>query len=723
MIDRLHWGFVAGVVVLVIDAAVPLALAHRVATLRDEAAAAVATRADLTDLLSAYKDTETGQRGFMLTGRASFLEPYTTGRAVVARMLPELQQRFHDPQQRVRFAQLMEADRAEHAFQRLRIAQRSQDNWIDVEASEQGKRLMDRLRLTIADLSTTETLRSEALLQRVTVLQHWSSFSLIAITALDLLLFALLFRVMARSIRAERAASGALTTLNRELADEMALRNETLTRLQQQSERLNQVLHIQTGVAEARLDTDAFVQNLVQRMLAITPATGAAIEMLDGDEMVYTAASGSIAQFVGLRLSQNGSLSGLCVKTNEVMISHDTRVDTRVDRSAAAKVGAATMIVTPLVRAGKPVGVLKIVADQPHVFDDNAVQTLQLMAGALGAALGNQLQFQKNQALLRERNITLSTLKRELQRREEYEHKLLNQQATLHAITDAMPALVAFVDAQGYLRYCNSKYEKISGLPSARILGARLTDFIDDIHYREHQPHLERAFAGATAVYETSPVTSLGQRHHECHLIPQLDENDKPDGVYLIAWDITERKTQEIEWQSRASIDQLTGVLNRACFNEALTQALQRRARSDSTLALLYLDIDRFKQINDTHGHAAGDTLLQAFAHYLKQSVRLSDIVGRLGGDEFCIVLEDIQSQENAVAVAEKILRIARTPVMFDNDSLTISTSIGIALATQPPAPGHSELSNAPLIAAADAALYKAKQAGRDRYAIDCLAG
>lgn len=716
MLKKLGLGFFIGVAILAIDAAIPLLLAHRVTTIRAEANVANATRDSLHDLLSAYKDTETGQRGFMLTGKQEFLEPYTSGRATVETLLPRLQTQLqNDPQQAARFAELLELDRRDARFLQERIAERNDSNWFNLDASQNGKMLMDGLRAKIADLSAAERTRGDVLLQRVTQLQRWSLLSLIAITALDLILFAFIFFVMARSLRAERTAINALTDLNKNLAQEISLRTETMARLSQQSNRLNQIVQMQTVLAEAQLDIDAFMQEIVQRMLAITPATGAAIEMIEGDEMVYVTASGAIAQFVGLRLPSSVSLSGLCVDKAEVMIAADTSTDPRVDRAACVKVGAAAMIVAPLLRAGEPVGVLKIVSDTAHAFDDSAVQTLRLMAGFLGAALGNQLQFQKNKSLLTERSITLRALKRELQRREESEQKLSTQQETLHALTNAIPALIAFIDADGYLRYCNDECARVCGMTVEDIVDRNLQAFMGNELYCESKPYIDSALAGKSAIYERTVATAVGLRHQESRLIPQFDANGKPDGFYLIAWDITERKTQEIEWQSRASIDPLTGLLNRAFFTEALNLALPRHQRMAAGIAVLYLDIDRFKQINDTYGHAAGDALLKAFANYLKQSVRHSDVVGRFGGDEFCIVLDDIQTPANTIAVAEKILAAVRTPVLFENRALTISTSIGIAFAQQP------QLSSTELIALADTALYQAKQAGRNRYALDII--
>src|SRR5262245_15519116 len=142
MLKKLRLGFFIGVIILIVDAAIPLILAQHAATLRAAADDAEATRDDLYELLSAYKDSETGQRGFMLTGRNAFLEPYNHGRATAEQLLPRLQTKLqNDPRQAKRFGELLELDHQEANFQKLRIEQRSETNWFDLNASEHGKLL------------------------------------------------------------------------------------------------------------------------------------------------------------------------------------------------------------------------------------------------------------------------------------------------------------------------------------------------------------------------------------------------------------------------------------------------------------------------------------------------------------------------------------------------------------------------------------------------------
>jgi diguanylate cyclase (GGDEF)-like protein/PAS domain S-box-containing protein len=176
--------------------------------------------------------------------------------------------------------------------------------------------------------------------------------------------------------------------------------------------------------------------------------------------------------------------------------------------------------------------------------------------------------------------------------------------------------------------------------------------------------------------------------------------------------DITLRKKMEQQLTQMAHYDQLTGVANRNLFYEHLDKALRRARRHRKHVALLYMDLDKFKEINDTHGHHAGDVLLKDFAQRLTGCVRSTDVVARLGGDEFAVILEDVEIPEGAIGVAQKIIDAMRTATQFEGHALQIGTSIGIAL-------DAAGLDIEGLLKRADEAMYRAKQAGRGRI---CLA-
>ncbi|HZX51574.1 MAG TPA: diguanylate cyclase [Pseudomonas sp.] len=172
------------------------------------------------------------------------------------------------------------------------------------------------------------------------------------------------------------------------------------------------------------------------------------------------------------------------------------------------------------------------------------------------------------------------------------------------------------------------------------------------------------------------------------------------------------RKHTQSRLEFLAQYDQLTELPNRALFLDRLRGSLQRAQRDSLRLAVLYLDMDNFKHINDTFGHTTGDHLLQEVAHRLRECVRDSDTVSRLGGDEFAVLLDNISRQEDAILVAEKILIALSAPYLLEGNALMSAPSLGIAVY---PEHGQSDLH---LVRHADEAMYVAKRSGGKRYIV-----
>jgi diguanylate cyclase (GGDEF)-like protein len=184
----------------------------------------------------------------------------------------------------------------------------------------------------------------------------------------------------------------------------------------------------------------------------------------------------------------------------------------------------------------------------------------------------------------------------------------------------------------------------------------------------------------------------------------------------VLTLDATASRLHERSLHALAHTDTLTGLPNRRHFETAL-QGMPARASQLARMtvpgsALLYLDVDHFKQINDRHGHAVGDAVLVEFARRLRAAVRGSDLVSRLAGDEFTVLLNDVAGEADLDAVARKILAAMRAPFELDGVVLQVGTSIGAALADQPDPPP------ARLLETADRALYMAKEAGRNTWAM-----
>jgi signal transduction histidine kinase/CheY-like chemotaxis protein/HPt (histidine-containing phosphotransfer) domain-containing protein len=164
------------------------------------------------------------------------------------------------------------------------------------------------------------------------------------------------------------------------------------------TEHLKEIIETQSMLALAGFHLQTFMQLVVERMLLLTPATGSVLELIVNDEIVYTAAGGSVAPFVGMKLSMGNSLTGLCVRDREIKISNDTSTDPRVDAAACTRVSAASMVLVPLMRGSEPTGVLKVLSNKTNAFSEDDVDTLQLMAALVGGALAQQLEVdQRNQ--------------------------------------------------------------------------------------------------------------------------------------------------------------------------------------------------------------------------------------------------------------------------------------------------------------------------------------
>ena len=173
-----------------------------------------------------------------------------------------------------------------------------------------------------------------------------------------------------------------------------------------------------------------------------------------------------------------------------------------------------------------------------------------------------------------------------------------------------------------------------------------------------------------------------------------------------------ERKQGEARIEYLATHDGLTGLPNRMMFSELLNATLLPAQRYQRRFALLFIDLDRFKFINDTYGHDAGDTLLRELGARFRHAVRASDVIARLGGDEFVLLVQEMNHPDQAINVAKKILAAATEPIVLAGQECQISASVGIALF---PEHGGDEQT---LMKHADAAMYCAKQGGKNNYQI-----
>jgi diguanylate cyclase (GGDEF)-like protein/PAS domain S-box-containing protein len=281
------------------------------------------------------------------------------------------------------------------------------------------------------------------------------------------------------------------------------------------------------------------------------------------------------------------------------------------------------------------------------------------------------------------------------------------QTAHFRSLVTSSTDLVLVFGAGG-CRYVSASVASMLGREDHELLGDAFADHV-------HPDDLATVHAAWSHAEPAETVFRVRNRfgewrHLEAH-VTDLRANRRIRGVVLNARDITERVRLEEQLTRQAFYDGLTTLPNRALFRDRLQQALARSGRSSNALAVLLVDLDGFKQVNDSLGHDAGDQLLQAVADRFTETSRPSDTLARLGGDEFALLIDGAH-ETHAVGVAKRLLVALEEPIWIAGRELVIGASIGIALHAGGPGEGEE------LVRHADVAMYAAKEAGRGRYEV-----
>ena len=278
------------------------------------------------------------------------------------------------------------------------------------------------------------------------------------------------------------------------------------------------------------------------------------------------------------------------------------------------------------------------------------------------------------------------------------------------ALLSASPDLSFIVDTEARLVYGNAALATELGQPLSKLKGKRLSD-IDGAPQEEFNDHVRLAArTKSTTLGELSRQRRGASVTYEYLLVPVLDGRGQVEALAGVARNVTKRKASEEKHRRRAQYDDLTGLPNRQLFRDRLAHEIKRADRIGLPLALMFVDLDGFKEVNDHLGHAAGDELLRQGADRIRACVRDSDTVARLGGDEFTVVLTEIKNMPHVDLLAQHILDELARSFIIDGHEITISGSIGIAL--------YPQDANRPteLLLHADQAMYAVKHGGRNRF-------
>jgi diguanylate cyclase (GGDEF)-like protein/PAS domain S-box-containing protein len=302
-------------------------------------------------------------------------------------------------------------------------------------------------------------------------------------------------------------------------------------------------------------------------------------------------------------------------------------------------------------------------------------------------------------------------LLRDLTRIRRAEEQMLDAQRLVRSILQNTSEGYVLVDASGMIADVNPAFEAMCGHNAMELLENRLDQLFDGRNRKVIQALVEKLEKGRTSSMEISfPRQDGGETIGLFKGAPLFDARNELVGIFGLITDVTEAKDNERRIEQLAFYDSLTDLANRTLLRDKLEQATLFSQRSKRKFALLFLDLDKFKHVNDTFNHPLGDVVLQQVARRIRDVVRRSDVVARFGGDEFVIGLVEPAKIEDAALVAEKILEIIAEPFEIEEHVLHVTTSIGISIFPD----DASSVDD--LIRNADLAMYQAKQEGRSRY-------
>jgi diguanylate cyclase (GGDEF)-like protein/PAS domain S-box-containing protein len=308
---------------------------------------------------------------------------------------------------------------------------------------------------------------------------------------------------------------------------------------------------------------------------------------------------------------------------------------------------------------------------------------------------------------LRGRVETVSVILRDMSEQALAQRERARSEAMLLAVAHTARAQFLVGDTAGRVIFFNAAFEQLHGVRLQDWAGRPLAELFGPVDHAARAPLIAAALAGETRRVDLAGGSGREARSFDAQYAPLRVQSGEIEGVIGIEVDVTEARREEARLRLASQTDALTEALNRAGFEDGARRLLAGPAQR---LALLYLDLDRFKPVNDRHGHPTGDALLKAVALRLRHALRPADLVARLGGDEFAVLLPQLHGAGDAATVAEKLLHVVSAPYHIGELELEIGVSIGYCVGTA----GGVDLER--LVATADAQLYEAKRAGRGCY-------
>ncbi|HJV88647.1 MAG TPA: EAL domain-containing protein [Noviherbaspirillum sp.] len=529
----------------------------------------------------------------------------------------------------------------------------------------------------------------------------WVEYRLLVTAAFAVLLFSILsaysahttFKQPLRLRREVAQRTEELAAANRALSDEIAERQHAQDAAVQTSRLYSVLSH--TNAAIVRIaDRDALLEEICRVAVELGGFPLARIALIDANTGIWhwkaKCSTGNdmpeCDDTIHACMSENiRSLRGATPKLCMAGVQDAGRASTVCPQALSA--GYQSHVFLQLRVQGRAVGMFSLYAYESGVFDAAQLRLLEEMTHDLSFALEN--------------------IERETQRK--------NTEANLRKLSRAVEQsanAVMITDRNGVIEYINPWFSRITGYQPEEILGKTPRVLRSGAtHPETHKRMWDTILSGKEWTGELHNTKKNGDTYWCLETIsPLKDENGEVSHFVAITEDISERKQTEQTIRHLAFHDPLTGLPNRRLFNDRLHQAAALRHRADNAFALMLLDLDRFKTVNDTLGHDIGDALLKAVAARLLAAMRQGDTLARMGGDEFAVLALAMSHPEEVARLAEKLAEILKEPFHLYGHELYVTTSMGVTL--YPGDAGDAEA----LVRNADIALYRAKDMGRNNF-------
>jgi diguanylate cyclase (GGDEF)-like protein/PAS domain S-box-containing protein len=455
-------------------------------------------------------------------------------------------------------------------------------------------------------------------------------------------------------------------------------------------QRLSLILDTQRTIAAAGDDLQSVMQQVADRSQAIIGADGSMVNLVDGDMLHTRAVTGIAASAFDARRPLAGSVARFAIQSGQPLLIEDTVSDHRINQELRAKVGDRSMICVPLFRGDEVIGTLNVLScSEVERLNEDDRETLEMLSVVLTAAVGRVAEFEARRAQA-------------------------GAIARFRTLFDGASIGILRLDPRGVVIEVNPALELMLGAGAEELVGSPFTTHLVDEHQEPVEEQLAELMAGRRQSFQLEARCRSRSGAGLWALVRAVLEHDEGGGpgcIVAMIENITERKRAEQELirqsqlnEHQALHDPLTGLPNRLLFGERIGQAIRQAQRSGTRLAVALMDLDRFKEVNDSLGHAAGDQLLCKVGERMRDAVRSADTVARLGGDEFGLLLPDLDTRADSLPVVQRIRAALERPIHVHSLPLAVEASIGISIF-----PDHGDDAQV-LIQRADVAMYDSKR-------------